>query len=125
VRFLVDAQLPLRFARLLAREGHDTLHTFNLPDGKRTPDRDVVLPADTDGRIVVTKDRDSREGHLLSGLLGGCWSSPPGTHRTTHCWNRSKRTWMSSSRHSGEADFVEIGPQALIVHRRCGYTRPN
>jgi predicted nuclease of predicted toxin-antitoxin system len=31
MKFLVDAQLPRRLARFLAEQGHDVLHTRELP----------------------------------------------------------------------------------------------
>ncbi|WP_394368063.1 DUF5615 family PIN-like protein [Leptolyngbya boryana] len=31
MKFLVDAQLPTRLARLLSEAGYDTLHTRDLP----------------------------------------------------------------------------------------------
>ncbi len=43
MKFLVDAQLPVRLARFLISAGHDVLHTTDLPDGNRT----------TDGRIAA------------------------------------------------------------------------
>jgi predicted nuclease of predicted toxin-antitoxin system len=38
VRFLVDARLPVRLARLLDEAGHSALHTAQLPAGNRTND---------------------------------------------------------------------------------------
>ena len=70
MRFLVDAQLPLRLARLLVQSGHDAIHTTNLADGNRSSDTLVSQRADIDGRVVVTKDRDFRDSHLLSGSPG-------------------------------------------------------
>jgi len=67
VRFLVDAQLPARLARFLADAGHDTLHTTDLPDGNRTTDAEIATLAEAQDRVVVTKDRDFRDGHLLNG----------------------------------------------------------
>lgn len=32
MKFLVDAQLPLRLARYLREAGHDVVHTRELPD---------------------------------------------------------------------------------------------
>ena len=66
MRFLVDAQLPARLARFLADAGHDVVHTSELPDGDRTADARIAEVADGGGRVVVTKDRDFRDGHLLS-----------------------------------------------------------
>jgi predicted nuclease of predicted toxin-antitoxin system len=65
VKFLVDAQLPARLAKFLTGKGHDAIHSSDLPDGNRTPDSEIALRADEDGRVVVTKDRDFRDTHLL------------------------------------------------------------
>jgi predicted nuclease of predicted toxin-antitoxin system len=66
VKFLIDAQLPGRLAEFLIRAGHDAVHTSELPDGNRSTDRQIAQRADSDGRIVVTKDGDFRDGHLLA-----------------------------------------------------------
>ncbi|MCY7290252.1 MAG: DUF5615 family PIN-like protein [Cryobacterium sp.] len=44
--------------------GHDALHTSELPEGNRTTDVRIAEMADGEGRLVVTKDRDFRDGHL-------------------------------------------------------------
>jgi predicted nuclease of predicted toxin-antitoxin system len=66
VKFLIDAQLPARLAELLNRAGHDELHTIELPDGYRSTDDQIARRPDTDNRVVVTKDQDFRDGHLLA-----------------------------------------------------------
>jgi predicted nuclease of predicted toxin-antitoxin system len=65
VKFLIDAQLPARLAEFLNGGGHDAIHTLGLPDGNRSTDSQIAQHADTDGRVVVTKDQDFRDGHLL------------------------------------------------------------
>jgi predicted nuclease of predicted toxin-antitoxin system len=65
VKFLVDAQLPSRLADFLNRAGHDAVHTIALPDGNRSTDSQIAQLADANGRVVVTKDQDFRDGHLL------------------------------------------------------------
>lgn len=67
MRFLVDAQLPARLARALATAGHDTVHTSELPDGNRSSDATICEVADAADMVVVTKDRDFRNSHLLRG----------------------------------------------------------
>ena len=67
MRLLVDAQLPVPLVPLLIELGHDVVHTSELPDGNRTPDRKITRIAEVQDRIVVTKDRDFVDGHLLSG----------------------------------------------------------
>jgi len=122
VRFLVDAQLPLRLARLLARAGHDTLHTINLTDGNRTPDRDVAARADADGRIVVTKDRDFRDGHLLAAIPQRLLVVSTGNTANNVLLDMFEANLELIVEAFEDADFVEIGPQALIVHRRRNVT---
>ena len=41
------------------------MHTSELPDGNRMPDRQIAEFANGEGRVVVTKDRDFRDSHLL------------------------------------------------------------
>jgi predicted nuclease of predicted toxin-antitoxin system len=65
VKFLIDAQLPARLAGLLSAAGHDAVHTSQLPDGNRTTDAALAAMADGEDRVVVTKDRDFRDSHLL------------------------------------------------------------
>lgn len=67
MRFLVDAQLPELLAGLLVDAGHDAVHTSGLPDANRTPDSEIARIADEDERVVISKDRDFRNSHLLSG----------------------------------------------------------
>jgi predicted nuclease of predicted toxin-antitoxin system len=38
MKFLVDAQLPVRLARFLQNAGHDAIHTLDLPEHNATPD---------------------------------------------------------------------------------------
>ena len=67
MKFLIDAQLPARLGQLLARAGHDAMHTSELPDGNRTTDAEIATIADREQRAVITKDRDFRDNHLLAG----------------------------------------------------------
>lgn len=67
MNFLIDAQLPRRVVGWLAAAGHDAVHTLDLPAGNRTPDRDLLDLADREGRVIVTKDADFVDSHLLHG----------------------------------------------------------
>ena len=58
MKFLVDAQLPLRLARFLQKSGYDTLHTRELPQHNATPDAQINDLSIQQDRIVITKDSD-------------------------------------------------------------------
>ena len=65
MRFLVDAQLPRRLGHQLREYGHDVVHTLDLPLGNRTSDAEIMRIADTEDRVVVTKDDDFVQSFLL------------------------------------------------------------
>jgi predicted nuclease of predicted toxin-antitoxin system len=67
MKFLVDAQLPRRMAAWLATAGNDALHTLDLPNGNRTADAQIEDVAEREQRVVVSKDADFVDGHLLRG----------------------------------------------------------
>ncbi len=66
MNFLVDAQLPRRMTAWLAAAGCDAIHTLDLPDANRTKDEQIIDLADREHRILITKDADFVDSHLLS-----------------------------------------------------------
>ena len=65
MRFLLDAQLPRRLAHRLTTEGHDALHTLDLPAGNRTEDTQINALSKREKRVVITKDMDFVDTFLL------------------------------------------------------------
>jgi predicted nuclease of predicted toxin-antitoxin system len=65
MNFLVDAQLPRRMTAWLTAAGCDAVHTLDLPDGNRTTDERINDVADREQRVVVTKDADFVDSHVL------------------------------------------------------------
>jgi predicted nuclease of predicted toxin-antitoxin system len=65
MKFLVDAQLPVRLARFLQSAGYDTIHTRDLPDHNATPDAVINFISIQEQRIVITKDSDFVQSFLL------------------------------------------------------------
>ena len=67
MRFIVDAQLPLKLAVALNAAGHDAVHTLNLPDKNRSSDIFITRLADLHGRVVISKDADFVTSHIVNG----------------------------------------------------------
>ena len=67
MKFLVDAQLPRRMVTWLTAAGCDAIHTLDLPDANRTVDEQINDKADREERVVVTKDADFVDSHVLRG----------------------------------------------------------
>lgn len=51
----------------LTAAGCDAVHTLDLPDGNRTTDERISDAADREQRVVVTKDADFVDSHILQG----------------------------------------------------------
>ena len=58
MKFLVDAQLPVRLSHLLKSLGYDTIHTKELFLQNATPDSEINAISLREQRIVITKDID-------------------------------------------------------------------
>ena len=68
MKFLIDAQLPLRLSNLLAKANHDSIHTSGLPDGNRTGDRQLADIAEQREPRGGQKGRDFCDSDLLQNL---------------------------------------------------------
>lgn len=117
MRFLVDAQLPARLARLFNDAGHDAVHTSALPNGNRSTDVEIAVLADSEDRVVVTKDRDFRDSHLLRRTPGRLLIVTTGNITNDALMGLFDRHLTAVVAALQEARFVEVGPDRLVVHR--------
>lgn len=118
MRFLLDAQLPVRLARALRSAGHDVLHTSDLPRGNASTDDEVCEVADEQERVVVTKDRDFRDSHLLRRTPRWLLIVSTGNLSNTALLALFEEHGAAVVSALQEADFAELGPDVLVQHRR-------
>jgi predicted nuclease of predicted toxin-antitoxin system len=64
MKFLVDAQLPIRLARFLQASGYDAIHTLDLPQRNSTSDTQINEISIRQERVVITKDSDFVDSFL-------------------------------------------------------------
>ena len=65
MKFVVDAHLPRRLCGVLARHGHQALHTLDLPAGNATSDEVINQISIDEFRVVISKDTDFFFSHTL------------------------------------------------------------
>jgi len=70
MKFLIDAQLPKGMVAWLRSVGCDAIHTLDLPDRNRTTDEAIVEYADREQCVVITKDADFVNSHVLHAKPG-------------------------------------------------------
>lgn len=120
MKFLVDAQLPVRLADFLTAAGHDAIHTSGMPQGNRTPDREIARIADEAGRAVVTKDSDFRFGHLLTRSPGRLLVVATGNITNAALMALFERSLDPLVQAFETSDFIELHNDSLVVHAREG-----
>ena len=118
MRFLVDAQLPVRLATLLNQRGHQAIHTSSLPAGNRSTDQEICTIADTQDWIVVTKDADFRNSYLLTGSPRRLLIVATG-NITNDALLELVGAGLAVITHAFKSsDFVKLWRDGLIVHKR-------
>jgi predicted nuclease of predicted toxin-antitoxin system len=118
VKFLIDAQLPSRLAQLPNRAGHDAVHSIELADGNRSTDREIARVADSEGRVVVTKDRDFRDGHLIARSPQRLLVVATGNITNDALLSLIETHLDAIIAAFDEADFVELSDDTLSLARR-------
>ncbi len=68
MRFLVDAQLPKSLSEFLKWKGFDSLHTLELPQKNKTSDALIIQIAESEKRVVISKDDDFLDSHLIHSI---------------------------------------------------------
>lgn len=68
MKFLIDAQLPYRLAKLLREEGYDVIHTDDMQYKERTADREIRELAILKNRIVIRKDLDFLDSYYIKNI---------------------------------------------------------
>lgn len=116
MRFLIDAQLPRSFCTWLRDAGHDAKHTLDLPLGNRTPDSVLIEIAESENRIVVTKDDDFVQSHLLAHKPSRLLLIATGNISNSALELLVRDNLLTISEAFTANRFIELGRNTLAVH---------
>ena len=117
MKFLVDAQLPRRLALWLQQRGHDVIHTLDLAQQNRTPDPSLLALANTEQRVLITKDTDFEITYELG-------QGPPKLLLITTGNIHNDELMALFARHEealfsllAQHAFIELSRGQLVVHK--------
>ena len=116
MKFLVDAQLPIRLCQLLRERGHDAVHTRDLNSGNRTPDSEIIRIADSEGRIVVTKDSDFVDSFLLRNQPQRLMLVATGNIGNTELVQLMMKVLPAVIDAFEKAYYIEINNRLMVIH---------
>jgi len=66
MKFIVDAHLPKKLSFFLLEQGHDSVHTLDLPNKNATKDSEINQLSLDEKRVLISKDLDFIESLLVS-----------------------------------------------------------
>jgi len=115
VNFLIDAQLPRRASWWIREHGHDVVHTLDLPEGNRTADFTIIDIADSEARVVVTKDDDFVDSFHLRGKPRKLLLVATGNITNTELQHLLLRNLATIVAAFESAAFIELNRTGVIV----------
>ena len=117
MKFLVDAQLPVYFAVWFREKGFDCIHTMELPDKNATKDSEIRRIAEVENRIVISKDRDFLESHLLTNKPEKLIFVNTGNIKNSHLRRIVDVNFHQIINLIRANILIEISEDEIIVHR--------
>ncbi len=117
MNFLVDAHLPRQLVLLLRSSGHDAIHTRNLPMGNRSTDAVILQVAATENRVVITKDSDFVDSHLLRNQPPKLLLISTGNIKNIELLHLFEQNLEQIIIGLTSFDYVELDRENLIYHR--------
>jgi predicted nuclease of predicted toxin-antitoxin system len=117
MKWLVDAQLPKRLSERLNLLGHDSVHTLELVRGNRSTDSEIAALADENDRIVVSKDRDFLDSHIVNGVPRKLLWVTLGNISNNDLLDLIEQNLMQLAVAFGESDCIELTLTGIRIYK--------
>jgi predicted nuclease of predicted toxin-antitoxin system len=117
MKFIVDAQLPRRLARFLQDQGHDALHTLDLPQRNATPDGSINMISIDQERVVITKDADFVDSFLTIQQPYKLLLITTGNIRNSELETLFATSILRIVELLGQHSYIELNQYSIIVHQ--------
>ncbi|GAA6623526.1 DUF5615 family PIN-like protein [Scytonema sp. NUACC26] len=115
MKFLVDAQLPIRLARFLQASGYD-IHTRDLPKQKATSNPEINVISIQESRILVTKDSDFINPFLTVQQPYKLLLITTGNIKNSELETLFSENFQSLVELFKEHSYIEMSQNTIIVH---------
>ena len=114
MKFIIDAQLPYGVAQMLREQGFDSVHTNDLPDKERTTDNYIRDFSVQENRIVITKDYDFLNTHILRSVPQKLLIVTTGNIKNKQLFELLARNWQLICNLFQTCNLVEINNDTII-----------
>ncbi len=117
MKFIIDAQLPQSLAIFLNDRGFDAMHTLQLPEANNTDDQQISTLADQQDRVVITKDDDFFNDHILRGKPRRLLIVKTGNIKNAQLLQLFAQNMSHIQNLFRDHVLIEMNQKDLIVHR--------
>lgn len=118
MKWLIDANLPARLAKALIKKGYDILHTDDLPNKERTKDSEIRKVAMDQNRIIITKDSDFLDSHLIQGIPSKLLLVTTGNIVNKELIELFEKNFETVIRLFSTYDLIELDNDQIIGHEK-------
>ena len=116
MKFIIDAQLPSILSEFIKEKTHDSVHTLELPEANKTQDGEIIEIAKTESRVVISKDSDFLQSHLIKGSPEKLILVSTGNISNRKLMTIFRKDWDNIVSAIKKYKLVEITSENLIIH---------
>ena len=118
MKFIVDAQLPYQLSKLLQYKEFDSIHTDDLPNKERTTDNELRILSVGQGYIVITKDSDFLDSHLIQGIPSKLLIVTTGNIANKDLLNLFDKYFDIIIQLFNNYDLIELNNDQIVAHEK-------
>jgi len=121
MRVLCDVHLPYRLVSLLRARGIDATHVNKILGGSKSTDSEIAAHVDAKDMVLITKDGDFRDSHLLRGTPTRVLRVTLGNLSNDELIALIEAHWEALTQIFGMTSFyAELSREGIIVFREPG-----
>jgi predicted nuclease of predicted toxin-antitoxin system len=117
MKFLVDAQLPVRLALFLQKAGYDAIHTKDLVLKNATSDTEINNISIQEKRIVISKDSDFLDSFLINQIPYKLLLVTTGNITNPELEKLFAKNLSQLLQLFSQYSLIEISKNTIIVHQ--------
>ncbi len=115
MRVLCDVHIPYRLVNRLRELGVDATHVNRILDGAASKDAAIAEFVDTHDMLLITKDSDFRDSHLLTGTPARVLRVTLGNLTNSELVSLVEAHWTAIAQVcAGESCYMELSREGLI-----------
>lgn len=118
MKFLIDANLPFKLAHILKEQDFDVLHTDDLPNKERTTDKEIRKFVFDQNRIVITKDSDFLDSHLIKNIPSKLLLVTTGNITNNELLSLFKKNFETIVKLFESYNLIEFDTKQIIGHEK-------